>query len=186
MTARRKIDLSALKVATDDELAALGRAVEAELASRKTAPVKPGAVITHTDGASRGNPGPAGIGAIVFDSNGEKLTQDFRYIDETTNNEAEYRALILALDLAWEITQDTVECYMDSELVVKQLKGEYQVKSEKMAQFNQEVRQKAARFRRVTFTHVPREHPRQQLADKLANKAIDEAHPPKKTRLPSA
>ena len=134
-------------------------------------------VITFTDGASRGNPGHAGIGILLFDENNEKLLQDFQYLGICTNNEAEYRALLLALDRAFEITQDTVACFMDSELVVKQLNGEYAVKSEKMIKFYEEVRRRVQRFKTVTFTHVPREHPNLRLADKLANQAIDFAKP---------
>ncbi len=132
-------------------------------------------VVTFTDGAARGNPGPAGIGVLIFDEKGEKILQDYSYLGETTNNEAEYRALLLALDHAYEITHEKVECFADSELMVRQLNGQYAVKSEKLAAFHAEVKLRAGRFESITFTHVPREHPNLQLADKLANKAIDEA-----------
>ena len=82
---------------------------------------------------------------------------------------------LLALDRAFEITHDTVECYLDSELVVRQITGRYAVKSEKMARFLAEVRERLDRFHHSSFKHVPREHPRLQMADKLANRAIDEA-----------
>lgn len=174
-------ELSRLREAVDEELAARGRraSLPAERAIDGAVPAraegKISKVMTFTDGASRGNPGHAGIGVLIFDEKGEKILQDFRYIGQTTNNEAEYRALLLALDRAYEITQDTVECYLDSELVVRQITGRYAVKSEKMARFLAEVKERIARFSRASFQHVPREHPRLQLADKLANRAIDEA-----------
>jgi ribonuclease HI len=157
------------------ELLEFQKLIEQAVAARKERASRVSKVITFTDGASRGNPGHAGIGVLIFNEAGEKILQDFRYIGTTTNNEAEYRALLLALDRAYEITQDTVECYMDSELVCRQITGRYAVKSEKMAGFLQEVRQRIPRFRQVSFHNVPREHPRLQLADKLANRAIDEA-----------
>lgn len=179
---KQKTDFASLTTA---ELIQLRAAIDEEIASRKPSaapaappPLSPGKtnkVITFTDGASRGNPGHAGIGVLIFNDAGDKILQDCRYIGITTNNEAEYRALLLALDRAYEITQDTVECYLDSELVVRQITGRYQVKSEKMAGFLAEVKQRIARFRHVSFHNVPREHPRLQLADKMANRGIDEA-----------
>jgi ribonuclease HI len=168
-----------LKSASLEELEEVADFLKAEIASRKSKPQKIRKVITFTDGASRGNPGHAGIGVLLFDENNEKLLQDFQYIGECTNNEAEYRALLLALDRAYEITQDSVACFMDSELLVRQLNGRYAVKSEKLAKFYDEVKQRVNKFASVTFTHVPREHPQLQLADRLANKAIDEAKPRK-------
>jgi ribonuclease HI len=174
--ADNKIDVNAyIQTASTEDLARLRDAVEDELAARRRPASKINKVLTFTDGASRGNPGHAGIGVLIFDERGEKLVQDFRYIGQTTNNEAEYRALLLALDRAYEITQDTIECYLDSELVVRQVTGRYAVKSEKMARFLAEVKQRVARFAHASFRHVPREHPRLQLADKLANRGIDEA-----------
>lgn len=132
-------------------------------------------LVTFTDGAARGNPGPGGAGVLLFDSNGQKVLEDFRYLGACTNNEAEYRALLLALDHAASRTKGRVECFMDSELLVRQLNGEYAIKSEKLTVFFNQVKEKINGFSQVTFTHVPREHPRLQLADRLANKAIDEA-----------
>ena len=130
-------------------------------------------VVTFTDGASRGNPGPAGIGALLLDEHGATLAEIHRYIGVTTNNEAEYRALIAALLRAAEFTTHTVECHMDSELVARQLNGQYKVKSEKMAELHREVRELTRKFVKVTFSHVRREHPQQRIADKLANKGVD-------------
>jgi ribonuclease HI len=132
-------------------------------------------VITYTDGASRGNPGPAGIGALLQDAAGATLAEIFESIGITTNNEAEYRALIAALTRASDFTAGTVECYMDSELVCRQLNGQYRVKSEKMAGLHAQVKALAEKFVKVTFSHVRREHPQQRLADKLANRGVDSA-----------
>jgi ribonuclease HI len=173
---------SFLKSASADELSRWRRSLEEELSRRNVALAPGGAagagpvrkVLTFTDGASRGNPGRAGIGMLLFDEGGKKILEDCRFIGEATNNEAEYRALMGALDHAQKFTQDTVECYLDSELVVRQMNGHYAVKSDKMAGFVSEVRSRMMNFRQVTFQHVPREHPRLQLADKLANRGIDE------------
>jgi ribonuclease HI len=135
-------------------------------------------VISYTDGASRGNPGPAGIGALILDEQGETIAEIYRYIGITTNNEAEYRALIAALERAAELQAQTVDCFMDSELVARQLNGQYKVKSEKMIELHARVKELAAKFVKVTFGHVRREHPQQRLADKLANRGVDSA--PKK------
>jgi len=131
-------------------------------------------IITFTDGASRGNPGPAGIGAYLLDEKGETLAEVSQFVGITTNNEAEYRALLLALTRSLEMKASTVQCFLDSELVVRQLNGQYRVKSEKMAKFFANVKDLMSKFESVTFAHVPREHPNQQVADRLANRGIDE------------
>jgi ribonuclease HI len=174
---------SFLKSASLEELESIGEFLTEEIRSRKAHPKKIEKVITFTDGASRGNPGPAGVGVLLYDENDEKLLQDFQFIGESTNNEAEYRALLLALDRAFEVTQNQVECYLDSELLVRQLNGLYAIKSEKLVKFYDEVKRRGQKFSSITFTHVPREHPKLQLADRLANKAIDQALPAKKRRV---
>jgi ribonuclease HI len=173
---RGEMDLrSVLKTASLDELNDLQKFLKEEIRLRQANSGQTGKVITFTDGAARGNPGPAGIGVLLFDETGKKLLEDYRYIGECTNNEAEYRALLLALERALEVTSDEIECTMDSELLVRQMNGQYAVRSEKLSKFHAEAKERAARFRKASFIHVPREHPRLRLADKLANKAIDEA-----------
>lgn len=130
-------------------------------------------IITYTDGASRGNPGPSGIGAFLLDEKGGTLAEISQFAGVATNNEAEYRALLLALSRALEMKANAVQCFLDSELVVRQLNGQYAVKSEKMAKFFSDVKNLMSKFESVTFTHVPREHPNQKVADRLANKGID-------------
>lgn len=123
----------------------------------------------HTDGGARGNPGPAGIGAVL--KIGEKESLFKRYIGETTNNQAEYQALLLGLREAKEAGATEVECYLDSELVVKQLKREYRVKDKDLAVLFVKVWNLMSEFKKVSFHHVRREQ--NKLADQLANEAMD-------------
>lgn len=126
--------------------------------------------IIHTDGGARGNPGPAGIGAVILIGETEHLLK--RYIGETTNNQAEYQALIMALEEAKALGVTDADCRLDSELVVKQLNGQYKVKdTDLQAQFVK-VWNLKQQFKTISFSHVRREQ--NKLADKLVNQAIDE------------
>jgi ribonuclease HI len=127
-----------------------------------------------TDGGARGNPGPAGIGAVITDADtGETLKELHAYIGETTNNQAEYRAVIMALEEAVELAPDSVMVVADSELLVRQLNGEYKVKNQDLAKRFLEVRNLETRLGKpVRYRHVPREQNKE--ADALANKAMDE------------
>lgn len=127
-------------------------------------------LITYTDGGARGNPGPAGIGVVLM--RGDEVIEAFgRYLGETTNNQAEYRALIAALERASELGAKEVECRMDSELVVKQMRREYRVRDADLQPLFLKVWNLAAGIGRVTFTHVRREA--NALADAEVNAAID-------------
>lgn len=126
--------------------------------------------ILHTDGGARGNPGPAGIGAVL-ETNGAKKSFK-KYIGEATNNQAEYQALILGLEEAKKLGVEEVECLLDSELVVKQLNREYKVKNEGIAPLFVKVWNLAQQFKKVTFKHIFREDNKE--ADQLVNEAIDE------------
>ena len=122
------------------------------------------------DGASRGNPGQAGAG-IVLDSGGENVLYQGEYLGKATNNEAEYRALILGMKIAerqgcWEL-----EIHSDSELLVRQMRGEYRVKNPRLQELYFQAVKGLEPFKKVVFTHVPREENRE--ADRLANMAID-------------
>jgi ribonuclease HI len=128
-------------------------------------------VITFSDGGARGNPGPAGIGAIIYDDKRRVLAEISEYLGETTNNQAEYRALIAALKKAQGLAASEVECYLDSELVVRQLNGEYKVKNKDLAPLFLEIHNLRLGFKRISFAHVPREENRE--ADRLANEAMD-------------
>lgn len=125
-----------------------------------------------TDGGSRGNPGEAGIGLVIFDgSTGEIVKQLGDYLGQTTNNVAEYSALIRALQIARELGGEKIEVYADSELMIKQLNGQYKVKSEGLIPLYQQVKQLSRGFQSCQFTHVLRG--KNKLADELANLAMD-------------
>ena len=137
-------------------------------------------LIINTDGGSRNNPGPAGIGVVFSDDKGETVATFKEYIGEATNNVAEYKALILALTKAQNFEATEIECRLDSELVVKQLNGIYKVKEPTMKELNANVRELIF-FKPVKFVHVRREF--NKLADKLVNEAIDEALEVKSLKL---
>ncbi|MFH2136151.1 MAG: ribonuclease HI family protein [Patescibacteria group bacterium] len=123
-----------------------------------------------TDGGARGNPGPAGIGVVIWSGN-ELVGRHKKYIGKATNNQAEYKAVILALEEAKKLEPVELEFFLDSELVVKQLNREYKVKDENLAPLFVQVWNASMGFKKVTFTHVPRE--KNKEADKLVNEAID-------------
>lgn len=129
-------------------------------------------IIINTDGGSRNNPGPAGIGVVIYDPEGNVLETYKEHIGDATNNIAEYRALIAGLKHAKRFKAEEIECRLDSELVVKQVTGVYKAKDEGMKQMLQEVRELVF-FKPITFVHVRRE--KNKLADKLVNEALDEA-----------
>lgn len=129
-------------------------------------------LIINTDGGARNNPGPAGIGVVFSDEKGTTIATFKEYIGEATNNVAEYRALILALNKAKDFETNEVECRLDSELVVKQLTGHYKCKEATLKGLCAEV-QELAFFKPIKYVHVRREY--NKLADKLVNEAIDEA-----------
>ncbi len=140
-------------------------------------------IILNTDGGARGNPGPAGAGAVVADDKGKVLAIASKYLGETTNNEAEYQGVILGLATAKKTLGKvkaktaTVEVRLDSELVARQLRGEYQVKEERLWPYFMKIwNMKAADFGPVIFTEIRREQ--NQAADALANEAMDEGLKP--------
>ncbi|HVY67455.1 MAG TPA: ribonuclease HI family protein [Patescibacteria group bacterium] len=126
----------------------------------------------HTDGGARGNPGPAGIG-VVIENSGLVVARRKAYIGEATNNVAEYRALILALQEALALGGSELDVVMDSELVVRQMNGQYKIKQPALAALAGEVLRLKNNFTRVSFRHVRREFNKE--ADALVNQAIDEA-----------
>jgi ribonuclease HI len=128
-----------------------------------------------TDGASRGNPGQAGAGIILLDPAGEVRLQYGDYLGVATNNEAEYRALLLGLQKARELGLSKVEIRCDSELMVRQLNGSYRVKQPHLLKLWQEAQAELQRFAAHQIRHVPREMNSQ--ADRMANRAIDRQGP---------
>ena len=129
-------------------------------------------LIVHADGASRGNPGPASAAVVAYDTEGTELTSRAKRLGKATNNVAEYSACILALELAADFGVPNVIVRMDSELVVKQMKGEYKIKNENLALLAEKVRELAAGFEKCVWEHVPRAG--NAAADKLANEVLDE------------
>jgi len=125
----------------------------------------------HTDGGARGNPGPAGIGYVLHIAS-RQITHG-EYIGKATNNQAEYRALLAGMARACQERVTQLTCYLDSELVVRQLAGEYRVKDTALRVLYDRVCRLISEFERVSFTHVRRE--KNKLADALVNEAIDRA-----------
>lgn len=128
-------------------------------------------LVLRTDGASRGNPGPAAAGVVIERIDGTIITQLGRYLGEMPNNQAEYRALILGLGLVGRFQPASVHVYMDSELVVRQMTGVYQVRDAMLRQLYREAMTLVDALPQVTFTHVRRAQ--NALADRLANTALN-------------
>ena len=129
-------------------------------------------MIVHTDGAARGNPGPAGIGAVVTDEEGNVLAEHAEGIGPATNNVAEYRAAIAGLRLAEEQGARDVTLRADSRLLIEQLAGRFRVKHPPLQRLHEEARAVMKRFDSVVLEHVRRE--RNLDADRLANQGVDE------------
>jgi ribonuclease HI len=132
-------------------------------------------LVIFTDGGARGNPGPSGIGVVIYleDEHGNRkhLENIEEYIGEHTNNFAEYTALIKALERATHLEQKNVQCYLDSELVVKQITGLYKIREESLKPLAARVLALKSNFKQINFTHVHRE--KNSEADKLVNNSID-------------
>ena len=135
-------------------------------------PSKPKRIVLRTDGASRGNPGPSGAGAILEDAEGNLLREVSEYLGRTTNNVAEYRALLLGLRAAQEFGAEELELRLDSELLARQLTGRYRVKSPHLIELHREAKRLLEDYARVDIRHIPREA--NGRADRLAGRAIRE------------
>jgi ribonuclease HI len=128
-------------------------------------------ITINTDGGARGNPGPAGVG-VVFSSQTGKILHEFKaYIGEATNNVAEYKALVLALEEAEKLNYKELQILMDSELVVRQMQGVYKIKEPALQVLAKQVLALSNHFKKVAYRHIPRE--KNKAADKLVNQAID-------------
>ncbi len=130
------------------------------------------AFFIHADGASRGNPGEAGAGAVLADARGRTIKELKCFLGMATNNVAEYRAAILALERALELGAGSVSLHLDSELVVRQLRGEYKVRESHLKPLHEKALTLLHQFDRYEIISVPREDNRR--ADQLANEAIDQ------------
>ena len=127
--------------------------------------------MVNVDGGARGNPGPAAIAAVVQDGEGGVLEERGERIGRATNNVAEYRALLLGIERAAALGASDVDLVGDSELVVRQVKGEYKVKDANLRELHAEVKRALASFERWSIRHVRREH--NSEADRLVNQALD-------------
>jgi ribonuclease HI len=130
-------------------------------------------VVVHVDGGARGNPGPAAAAAVASTPDGEELAERKLYIGEATNNVAEYRGLLLGLELARELGAEEVEVVNDSELVARQIGGEYKVKHAGLKPLFAQATGELRGFHRWAIRSVPREQ--NTRADELVNEALDEA-----------
>ena len=134
--------------------------------------------ILYTDGGARGNPGPAAAGAVIYDAASQKIEEFSSFLGIATNNQAEYQAMILGLGHIQKIIGDehiakevNVDMYSDSELIIKQLKGEYRVKNKALKPMFAKLQELISKFNQVSFQHVPRHNNKE--ADKLVNIELD-------------
>ena len=126
------------------------------------------------DGAARGNPGDAGCGAVILDGNSTVVKELSRYLGHATNNVAEYEGLLMGLEALLRLGKKRIRVRSDSQLLVRQLNGEYRVKDEKLKALFQKAMSLLRQFEAYRIVHVSREL--NKLADRLANKGIDEAN----------
>lgn len=130
-------------------------------------------LVVYTDGGARGNPGPAALGVAIYSSSGKLLRKYGEHLGDRTNNEAEYEAIISALKTALALGAKIVDCYMDSEFVVRQLAGIYKVREPRMKALFAQVKNLEIHFHKVSYTHIPRA--KNKLADQMVNAALDKA-----------
>jgi ribonuclease HI len=129
--------------------------------------------LVMVDGAARGNPGHAGCGAVILDGNGKMVKELSRYLGHATNNVAEYEGLLMGLEALLQLKKKRICVQSDSQLLVRQLNGEYRVKDEKLKTLFEKAIALLRQFEAYRILHVPREL--NKLADRLANKGIDDA-----------
>ncbi len=134
-------------------------------------PVPP--LLCYTDGASRGNPGPSAY-AFIIRRDGKTILEESDYLGPGTNNTAEYQAVLHALRAADQYRENEVYLFSDSELVIRQVRGEYAVRKPHLAAYCREVREIAGQFRNLSFSAVSREHPCIRRADELCNLVLDD------------
>jgi ribonuclease HI len=134
----------------------------------------PTQLMIFSDGGARGNPGPAAIAFLILSETGQVLIANSRYVGSRTNNQAEYEALIAALKSAIALHAEEVICHLDSELVVKQLNGEYTVKNSELKKLWNKVQELSKHLKKTSFINVPRTNIQIQKADALVNNTLDE------------
>ncbi|HLA23246.1 MAG TPA: ribonuclease HI family protein [Candidatus Nanoarchaeia archaeon] len=130
-------------------------------------------IVTNSDGGARGNPGLGAIGVLI--RNDDSIVEMYsEKVGKVTNNVAEYLGLIKALQLAATYTKDEITCYLDSELIVKQLLGNYRVKNETLMKLFLEVQKLQENFKKIKYIHVRRNDAFQKMVDALLNMELDE------------
>ncbi|MGD0057138.1 MAG: ribonuclease HI family protein [Methanomassiliicoccales archaeon] len=127
----------------------------------------------YSDGGARGNPGPAAFAYLICSEDGRVLKESEAYIGSATNNEAEYRGLISALSQAKTMGADEITITMDSELIVKQMRGEYRIKAENLVPLAEEARWRLSEFKSVSITHAKRNDSMISRTDLLVNEELD-------------
>ncbi len=137
---------------------------------------------TNSDGGARGNPGPGAIGVVLRED--DKILHQYAEVlrGDVTNNVAEYTGLIRALEIASRYTKDEITCVLDSELIVNQLMGKYQVKSPSLLKLFLKVQRLQEKFQKITYKYVSREDPFQKGADYLLNLALDKKFGPRRQK----
>jgi ribonuclease HI len=128
-------------------------------------------LIIYSDGGARGNPGPGAVGVVIKNLKGEIVKEIGKNIGRATNNEAEYKAILSGLESCLEKGATELECYLDSQLVVSQLKGEFKVKDAKLKTLWIQAKNVEKKFKEVLYIHIPRE--KNYLADKIVNEVLD-------------
>lgn len=131
-------------------------------------------LIIYTDGGSRGNPGPSASGYVIMDENKEILEEGGEYLGITTNNQAEYQAVKLALEHAEKFSPNSIEFRIDSLLVVNQMNGIYKIRNRDLWPVHKAIKDLAGKYPKVTYNHVRREN--NKLADKMVNDILDSQH----------
>lgn len=131
----------------------------------------PGEITLYSDGGSRGNPGPSAAGFVLMNSKGQVIHEGGLYLGITTNNQAEYHGLRIGLEKALEIKAKTVDCRVDSLLVVNQMNGTYNIKNRELWPLHERIKELVDKFDKVTFSHVKRQY--NQLADGMVNKILN-------------
>lgn len=126
----------------------------------------------YSDGGARGNPGPAAFGVVLYDEKDKIIFQGAEYLGKKTNNQAEYAGLIFGLEKALELGVEELTCFLDSELIVKQVNGEYKVKNKDLAKLYLKVWNLKNKFSKIIFQHVYRED--NKVADQLLNEVLDQ------------
>lgn len=126
----------------------------------------------YTDGGARGNPGPAAAGIVIFDKQGKLIGKYSKFLGKATNNQAEYQAVIFALEKAKELKGEVLKLFIDSDIIVNQLNQKYKIKNQGLASFFVKIWNAAQNFKSISYTYIPREQ--NKLADREVNLCLDE------------